>query len=281
MTIKKDTIIAIIISLVILISIVVCVYYISDRDAQTAREEIVKAEVESSLFSEKVVQDIADVVSDNYTIQEVHLGDKNGLPIGYVQIYDDGKVVAKAYDFDLLSKISVAYNPRTRKFEANAATSYKLKEKPVVTGDDWEDKEFPLQTKVTVEISKYLKPTQKFIDFGVNPLFSVNYGYVTDNSFGLSVGLGASLLNMGTSCFQKIENIGPCNSDFKILGVTANVDIVRSDKKFVDRVGVQVHPIMVNTRKLKIPGFYNLYLSPSVGSQGNDMRFGIGLNFSL
>lgn len=206
-----------------------------------------------------------DIETDDYIIQEIHLGDKDGPPMGYVQVYTDGSIVAKTYDFKIQSDVVLDYNKKSKQYEAKSTFKIIPTEKSKVS--DVVTSAYNLDVPIVTDI-KINRSFVKLIDFDVNPFFVVNSSLLRNGNFSSAVGGGISFINVGRTREDQVAN-----SSYKILGLAVDYD----GREF----GAMVAPIMINTRKLRLPLLNNTYLAPHIGVRGITLKAGLNLSVSL
>jgi hypothetical protein len=78
-----------------------------------------------------------------YSLNEIRFND--GPPLGYVLIYNDGRVASKLYDSEIQVNTIVTKDDKTGKYNIASKADYVLKEKPRnIDNNDWLDKKYAL-----------------------------------------------------------------------------------------------------------------------------------------
>lgn len=272
--------IAICIFLFIVVGLIIYKFWPSSNP-QTDSAHWMSSESTTDLKSDRIITDKPDLTAPDYIVQEVHLDNADGPSLGYVEIHKDGTVISKGYDLSVMTTTNVKYNKKTKKFEAASTSGLKIKEKSRVGNDKWLNRDYPIQTKTTIKVDDWAQPDRSFANFAVEPIAMIGMGYPFKQALMAEGALGLSFVNIGRSCYAKnLDSNRACNSDFKALGVMVDLDFDQS-KKFINRTGFSIVPIMINTRVLHAPLLNNVYLTPYLGMQNTAFKTGIGLSLSM
>lgn len=208
-------------------------------------------------------QDKSDLVYEGkrvkYVFNEIRFN--NGPPVGYVIIFDDGRVVSKVYNHEIDVKTAISRDEETGKYDVLSRADYVLRSghrKP--DGKNWFGVPFPL--KITGGIA-HIDPTEpnkaskRFHFWAPRYNFGVNL-----NSSGFAPGLGVSLMGYGYSRRD-------LDYKFAELGI-------QHEKE--DGLGFTFKPVLWRPFDDAMP---NTYIGPGVSydQDGQDYFLGISVGF--
>lgn len=130
-----------------------------------------------------------------YVFNEIRF--KDGPPIGYVMIFDDGKVVSKIYNHVIDVKTAVSRNEDTGKYTILSKADYILRSGHLkYDGKNWFGEEYPLNIQGgTTLIDPTEKSNLKKKFYLWNPQLNGNLNLNLDGES--NVGLGVSLMGYG------------------------------------------------------------------------------------
>ena len=230
------------------------------------------------LSKKKRINDKADLIyidsngKQKYLFHELHFVDSDnvvGPPIGYVMIFEDGRVVSKIYKHKIVVNSATIVDSNSGRYKIVSKADFILEQSGLANRKDsnkknWKNVNYPLNI---VSGSANVDPTQKsetnkfrfldpHFDLGINNSFS------KDGSFSVVPNLGFSLSSYGIS---KKDNM----FRFFRFGIGYT-----KDKK----IEAIASPIMYNIANV-IPVLTNTYIYPNFGySQTKEITFGIGLS---
>lgn len=204
-------------------------------------------------------------VGTKYVVNEIRFND--GPPVGYVLIYDDGRVVSKLYNHTFNVDTAVSRDEDSGRYAIVSKASYTLKSPSINTNNQqvWTNKPYALNiTGGSAEID----PTEK------NPLTPRMQWWAPHINGGVSLGAGTG----GTFLRPTL--------DFSVAGFGATRNDL--DWKFL-------HVGFDTDTEFKAPGFHvlpfsyrfwpglltNTYLGPGVGFNPQGTNFQLNLNVTF
>jgi hypothetical protein len=208
----------------------------------------------------------SDLVSNGtkpqYVVNEIKF--KDGPPIGYVLIFDDGKVVSQVYDHELDVNTAVSRDEDTGKYTVISKVNYILKATPKVP-QDWTDKEFPLQVTGGTAI---IDPTEK------NQLAPRIQWWAPHLNGGLSFGAGAGGGFFRPTVDLSLAGYGATKNDLDWKFLHIGFD---SDSQFKNP-GAHIIPFSYRFWPAVLS---NTYAGPGLGmsSQGINAQLNLNLTF--
>lgn len=194
-----------------------------------------------------------------YIMVEVRL--ESGLPLGYVIIYDSGKVVSLAYDYELNARTAVSRDESSGKYTLITKLDHTLKSPTLKVGEElaWLDRPFelPISGGEAIIDPTELNPMRSRFHWGtLRANLSVSIGAEGETN----PGLGISFLGYGPSTRDL---------DFKFLGIGAS--ITQQDK-----IVLSITPVYWRPFRKYLP---NTYLG--IGIEQNEKKLGAQFSLSL
>lgn len=128
------------------------------------------------------------------------IGFKDGPPVGYVLIFDSGKIISKLYNFELESKQVISRDEKTGKYTIISKADYILKTPHLPQNENWVNKAYPLPLK---NGTAYIDPTEsnkskkKF--HWLAPVLNAG---VLVNTYDAKLSLGPSIMGYGVSKYD-------------------------------------------------------------------------------
>lgn len=194
-----------------------------------------------------------------YVFNEIRF--TNGPPVGYVLIFDDGRVVSKVYNHEIDVKTAVSRNEASGKYDILSKANFLLRSghrKP--DGKNWFGVPYPL--KITggvahIDPTEPNKASKRFHFWAPRYNFGANF-----NSSGIAPGIGASLMGYGYS---------RRDLDFKFVEIGTQYE-----KE--DGIGLTFKPVLWRPFSDILP---NTYLGPGISydKDGQDYFLGLSLGF--
>ncbi|MDX1471018.1 MAG: hypothetical protein R3213_05945 [Flavobacteriaceae bacterium] len=194
-----------------------------------------------------------------YVFNEIRFQD--GPPIGYVLIFDDGRVVSKVYNHSIDVKTAVSRDEDSGKYNILSKADYVLRSghrKP--DGKNWFGVPYPM--KITggtalIDPTEPNKSSKRFYLWAPRYNFGVNF-----NKEGAAPGIGASLMGYGYS---------KRDLDFKFLELGLQYEEI-------DGIGFTFKPLLWRPFSDTLP---NTYIGPgmSYDKSGQDYFLGISVGF--
>ncbi len=190
-----------------------------------------------------------------YVVHELRF--ENGPPIGYVLIFDDGKVTSKIYNHEIIVHNAIAQDQSTGKYSVVAKADYVLKSPAILNG--WYDKPFALNINSG---TAYIDPTkEKLVNkkfYLWSPRLNANLNF--DGSW--IPGLGVSLMGYGVS-----KN----DLDLKFL----QIGLQYSDK---NQLNPTLVPVLYRPFSNYLP---NTYIGPGVYLRDQNLNYFLGLQIGF
>ncbi|MCG3175435.1 MAG: hypothetical protein MOGMAGMI_00364 [Candidatus Omnitrophica bacterium] len=195
-----------------------------------------------------------------FVINEIRF--ENGPAVGYVLIYDDGRVVSKLYNHEIDVKTATSQIEETGKYNVVTKANYILKSPSLAGNGSWTNKEYPLEIKggqAFIDPVIYNKNLSKQFFFWAPKLNA----HLTLDPKTVSPGLGVSIMGYGLS-----RN----DLDWKFLHIGTSYK-ARSEDLSIDVIPFMFRPFdsfMSNT-----------YIGPgySFGKESNSIFIGISVGF--
>ena len=194
-----------------------------------------------------------------YVFNEIRFN--NGPPVGYVIIFDDGRVVSKVYNHAIDIKTAIAREEDSGRYSVLSKADYILRSghrKP--DGKNWFGVPFPLKItggKAFIDPTEPNKSSKRFHFWAPRYNFGANF-----NKDGVNPNVGASLMGYGYS---------KRDLDFKILelGVQYEKD---------DGIGVTFKPLLWRPFSDTLS---NTYIGPGISYDKNGQDFFLGLSLGF
>jgi len=194
-----------------------------------------------------------------YLFNEIRFN--NGPPVGYVLIFDNGRVVSKVYNHKIDVKTAVSRDEESGRYDILSKADFVLRSghlKP--DGKNWFGVPYPLKItggSATIDPTEPSKDSKRFHFWAPRYNFGVNA-----NVDGLHPGLGVSLMGFGYS---------KRDLDWKLVELG-----LQYEKE--DGAGLTFKPVLWRPFSDALP---NTYIGPgiSLDQNGTDYFFGISLGF--
>jgi len=219
----------------------------------------IDSEVTFSINNKGRRTDKADLIYGNngkykYIFHELHFVDddgKEGPPIGYVMIFDDGHVVSKVYKHEIRVDTVVSQDEDSGKYKILSKANFRLHQSGLAnrmdsTKTDWKNIDYPLNITggtALVDPTERIAPSKfrlwdPHIDLGLNNSISLN-----NPRYSVTPNFGFSFASYGPSKKQSI---------FRFI----RIDVGYSKNSGLE---VGVSPIMYNLGH-KLPFISNTYI---------------------
>lgn len=194
---------------------------------------------------------------DGFSANEVSF--KDGPPVGYVLNYNDGEVISKLYDFEIILDSITTKDEKSGRYKIATKANYVLKSLSLAN-QKWLNKKYPLNVSNGVS---YIDPTERIKSrnrlYLLNPKFNIGINLVDKD---IVPTLGVSVASYGPS---KEE------SSLKILNFSA---FLRQD----DSLGLLIHPVLFRLAPRMFP---NTFVGPSLHFDNSSVNFSLGVQVGL
>ncbi len=183
-----------------------------------------------------------------------------GPPIGYVMIFDNGKVTSKIYNHVIDVKTAISRDESSGRYSILSKADYILKSPHFMKpgSKNWFNKPYPLNIiggTATIDPTEKNHLSKRFHLWAPN--FNLGIDFIPDPS----PSLGVSFAGYGYT---------PGDLDWKFLQIGMNY--------FSERIGFHFIPVLYRP----IPGILrNTYIGPGIGSIGSIPTFLLGINVGL
>lgn len=201
-----------------------------------------------------------------YVLNEVRF-DNQGPPVGYVLIFDDGRVVSKLYNHEIQVNTAVSRNEDTGRYDIVSKADYVLKSPSINQNGEkiWKDKPYPLDITAG---EAFVDPTEKNL---LAPRLQL---WAPHLNGGISASAGASGAGLRPSLDVSLAGYGPTKNDldwkFIHLGVDVNTD-------FKDP-GLHLTPFSYRFWPSVLT---NTYIGPGLGWSKSGLNGQINLNLTF
>lgn len=200
-----------------------------------------------------------------YVINEIRFSD--GPPVGYVLIFDDGRVVSRLYNHAISVNTAVARDEDTGRYSIVSKADYILKSPSLNTKGEkvWTNKPYPL--KITGGTA-LVDPTEQ------NPLVPRLQLWAPHINGGMSAGAGLAgaflrpTVDFSVSGFGKTRN----DLDWKFLHLGFDIDSSLAD------LGAHLLPF---SYRFWPAVFTNTYVAPGVGWNASGANLQLNLNLTF
>lgn len=264
--------------------------YAAKLELQYVDQEKLKQELEKKFAAEKnelqgrikVLSNatflIREAARKNNTSDVVYQGDKlkyilnevrfnNGPAVGYVLIFDDGRVVSKLYNHEIQVNTAISRDEDTGKYSIISKADYVLKSPSLnVNGEkNWFNKPFPLKISGG---TAFIDPTEK------NQLTPGLKLWAPHLNGGMSAGAGASggfvrpTLDFSFAGYGVTKN----DLDWKFLHIGADIDTELQDP------GMHLTPFSYRFWPSVLT---NTYVGPAIGWNKSGLNGQLNLNLTL
>lgn len=200
-----------------------------------------------------------------YVVNEIRFND--GPPVGYVLIFDDGRVVSKIYNHVIDVKTAVARNEDTGVYSIVSKADFVLKSPSInINGEKvWTNQPYPLKI---VGGSATVDPTEK------NPLTPHLIFWAPHLNGGFSAGAGASGAFLRPTVDFSVAGFGVTRNDLDWKFLQLGVDI---DTDLTD-LGMHATPFSYRFWPSVLT---NTYLGPALGftKSGPNLQLNLNLTF--
>lgn len=196
-----------------------------------------------------------------YVVNEIRYNE--GPPVGYVLIFDDGRVISKLYNHTIDVKTAVSREESTGKYVIISKADYILKSPSLnVNNQNWYNKPYPLKIiggSASVDPSEPIVSAKKKLYFWT---FNLN-GNVHFYTNGVAPALSTALMGYGYSMRDL---------DWKFLDL--GLGYVNSTKGItLDLTPVLYRPIPKILR--------NTYVGPGISLDSYGLKYFLGINIGL
>ena len=200
-----------------------------------------------------------------YIVNEIRFNE--GPPVGYVLIFDDGRVVSKIYNHAIDVKTAVARDEASGRYSIVSKADYILKSPSINMNGEavWTNKPFPLKI---VGGSATVDPTEQ------NPLMKHFMFFAPHINGGISAGVSVMGAFFRPTMDVSIAGYGTQRNDldWKFLHIGVDIDTDLNEP------GIHVLPFSYRF----FPSiFTNTYIGPSVGYTKPGPNLQLNLNFNL
>lgn len=200
-----------------------------------------------------------------YVVNEIRFND--GPPVGYVLIFDDGRVVSKMYNHTFEVKTAVSRDEDSGRYAIVSKAAYTLKSPSINTNGEqvWTNKPYALNiTGGTATID----PTEK------NQLAPKMQWWAPHVNGGLSFGAGGAGAFFRPSLDLSLAGFGPTKNDLDWKFVHIGID---SDSEFKDP-GAHFLPFSYRFFPSLLS---NTYAGPGIGWSTKGFNFQLNLNLTF
>lgn len=202
-----------------------------------------------------------------YVLNEVRF-DKEGPPVGYVLIFDDGRVVSKLYNHEIQVNTAVSRDEGTGRYSIVSKADYVLKSPSINTNGEkvWTNKPFPLDI---TDGKAYVDPTEP------NQLVPHWQLWAPHLNGGISATAGANGADFRPALDVSFSGYGVTKNDLDWKFIHLGVDTDSS--KFNDP-GVHLMPFSYRFWPSVLT---NTYIGPGVGWSKSGLNGQLNLNVSF
>jgi len=194
---------------------------------------------------------------DGFSANEISF--KDGPPVGYVLNYNDGEVISKLYDFEIILNSITTKDEKRGRYKIATKANYVLKSLSL-SNQKWLNKKYPLNVSNGVA---YIDPTEKIKSrkrlYLLNPKFNIGINLVDKD---IVPTLGISVASYGPSRAE---------SSLKLLNFSA---FLRQD----DSLGLLIHPVLFRLAPRIFP---NTFVGPSLHFDNSSVNFSLGVQVGL
>lgn len=193
-----------------------------------------------------------------FVVNEIRMGD-DGPPIGYVLIFDDGRVVSKVYNHEIDVKTAVSRDEESGKYDVISKADYILKSPSLGLSGNWYDKPYPLKIIGGTALIDPTEPNQTKHFYFWAPRLNANFN-ASQN--GVAPGLGVSTMGYGYS---------KRDLDLRLLQIGAQYDKNRGP-------GVTFTPLLYRPFSDALP---NTYIGPGVAVDKYGYGYFLGIQIGF
>lgn len=198
-----------------------------------------------------------------YLFNEIRF--KDGPPIGYVMIFDNGKVVSKIYNHVIDVKTAISRDEDKGNYSIVSKADFRLRSGHLQhDGINWFNKPYPL--KITGGTA-YIDPTEK----AENPRF---YLWAPRLSAGINAGADTDGTFTKPSIGMSLMGYGPSRRDLDFKFLHFGVGFGRESKD----LDINFVPVYWRPFRNVMPNTY-IGIGTGFGSEGQNYFFGINFNF--
>lgn len=200
-----------------------------------------------------------------YVLNEIRFND--GPPVGYVLIFDDGRVVSKLYTHEIQVNTAVARDEDSGRYSIVSKADYVLKSPSINSNGEkkWKDEPYPL--KITGGTA-LVDPTEK------NQLYPRLHLWAPHLNGGMSAGAGTSGGFLRPTISLSLAGYGVTKNDldwkFLHLGVDVDTDLKNP--------GVHILPFSYRFWPSVLT---NTYIGPGVGFTKDGVNGQLNLNLTF
>lgn len=130
-----------------------------------------------------------------FIVNEIRMG-QDGPPIGYILIFDDGRVVSKVYDHEIDIKTAMSRDESSGKYDVLSKADYILKSPTLGLGEDWYNKPYALKIEGGTAVVDPTEANQSKHFYFWAPRLNGGVNVARD---GLAPTLGVSTMGYGYS----------------------------------------------------------------------------------
>lgn len=249
--------------------------YIPQEELQKKLEEEFKAEKEALEGRIKILSNATFLIREKarveknsdisyqgskmkYVVNELRF--ENGPAVGYVLIFDDGRVVSKIYNHEIDVKTAVARDEASGKYSIVSKANYILKSPSMNKSGEWFNKPYPLKIvggTAFIDPTEPIKRDKQFFLFSPNVNANLNF-----SAKGVAPGLGVSIMGYGES---------KRDLDWKFLQFGAQLD------KNQD-LGLTFNPVLYRPFGDFLS---NTYIGPGISFDKNGSNLFLGLQIGF
>ncbi len=240
-----------------------------DKDALDGRIKVLSNA--TFLIREKARQSgTSDIVYQGatlkYVVNEIRFAG-NGPPVGYVLIFDDGRVVSKIYNHTIDVKTAVARDEDSGKYSVLSRADYVLKSPSINSNGErvWTNVPYPLKI---VGGTALIDPTEK------NQLVPHLMLWAPHFNGGISGGVSAAGSSIRTTLDFSVAGYGVTRNDLDWKFAHLGFDI---DSKLEDP-GFHLTPFSYRFWPAILT---NSYIGPSIGMSGRGLNGQLNLNLTF
>lgn len=185
-----------------------------------------------------------------YVLNEVRFSN-DGPPVGYVLIFDDGRVVSKLYNHEIQINTAISRNEDSGRYDIVSKADYVLKSPSLNNNGQkvWKDKPYPLDITAG---QAFVDPTEP------NQLAPHLQLWAPHLNGGISASAGASGTGMRPTFDFSLAGYGPTKNDLDWKFIHIGLD---ADTKFED-VGLHLTPFSYRFWPSVLS---NTYIGPGLG----------------
>lgn len=191
-----------------------------------------------------------------YVVNEIKY--ENGPPVGYVLIFDNGRVISKLYNHEINIKTAISRDENVGTYDILTKADYVLKT-PHISKPNWLNKPYPLKIK---NGTAFIDPSEKK---GVKSFCIGCY------KLGLSTNFTTNKIKHGINLSLAGYGYSKRDLDYKFVQLGLDYSEIR-------KTGITFSPILFRPFKNQ---FSNTYIGPGIGSDSLGSYYYLGLQVDL